>query len=402
MPKRVPPLSARRVATMAPGEELIDGQVPGLRVRKSNTGRLAWSLNIRDAKGKRRRFEVTQGLGLANARTLAEDVRTRVKRGEDPTKERRVARERANSAKEGLGTFNSVLDSYFGSGRGKTLATAGEQLSRIRSVFAAQLDRPALDISPSDLQRCVDAYPAAVSAARAVGYVRPVLRWAGKRELVQRGFHELEKPIEPRQQRVLSRDELKLILPHLDDEYGRAARFLLLTAVRLREATEARWIEFDLHAGTWTIVAARRKDTRSFSARNGGPTKSLTIPLSRQAREIVHALPAANADALVFRGERGGALVNWDRWLKRIFDKSGTRSWSAHALRRTAATMAGELGTPPHIVQVMLGHRNIGGQLHAGYNQSRYSNEHATALQQLADHIDNIIVSSKHVDGVQA
>ena len=105
---------------------------------------------------------------------------------------------------------------------------------------------------------------------------------------------------------------------------------------------------------------------------------------------------------LVFRGERGGALVNWDRWLKRIFAKSGTRSWSAHALRRTAATIAGETGTPPHIVQVMLGHRNIGGQLHAGYNQSRYSNEHATALQLLADHIDNIVISSRHVDGGQA
>ena len=273
--------------------------------------------------------------------------------------------------------------------------------SSIRSVFAAHLDRPALDVSPSDLQRCVDAYPAPVSAARAVGYVRPVLRWAGKRELVQRGFHELEKPIEPRQQRVLSRDELKLILPHLDDEYGRVARFLLLTAVRLREATEARWSEFDLEAGTWTIVAQRRKDTRSVSARNGGPTESLTIPLSRQAREIVHAIPGESR-GLVFRGERGGALVNWDRWLKRIFAKSGTSSWSAHALRRTAATIAGETGTPPHIVQVMLGHRNIGGQLHAGYNQSRYSNEHATALQLLADHIDNIVISSRHVDGGQA
>jgi integrase len=167
--------------------------------------------------------------------------------------------------------------------------------SSIRSVFAAHLDRPALDVSPSDLQLCVDVYPAPVSAARAVGYVRPLLRRAGKRELVQRGFHELERPIELRQQRVLSRDELKLILPHLDDEYGRAARFLLLTAARLREATEARWSEFDLDAGTWTIVAQRRKDTRSVSPRNGGPTKSLTIPLSRQAREIVHAIPKAEA-----------------------------------------------------------------------------------------------------------
>jgi integrase len=93
---------------------------------------------------------------------------------------------------------------------------------------------------------------------------------------------------------------------------------------------------------------------------------------------------------LVFRGERGGGLVNWDRWLKRLFVASGTSGWSAHALRRTAATLAGELGVPPHVVEVMLGHRSIGGQLHAGYNQSRYSNEHATALRNLADELDRI------------
>jgi len=69
---------------------------------------------------------------------------------------------------------------------------------------------------------------------------------AAKRELTTTGFAELEKPSEQRQQRVLSRDELRAVLPHLEGEYGRVARFLLLTAARLREATQARWEEFDI------------------------------------------------------------------------------------------------------------------------------------------------------------
>jgi integrase len=211
------------------------------------------------------------------------------------------------------------------------------------------------------------------------------MAWAAKRDLAVRGFNELEKPAEERRQRVLSREEVRLILPHFSDEYGRAARFMLLTAARRNEVTQATWAEFDLSAGTWTIPAARRKDTRSRAARNGSKAQDMLVPLSRQALKLLEEIGPGEPRQLVFRGERGGGLVNWDRWLKRVFVASGTDDWSAHALRRTAATLAGELGVQPHVVEVMLGHRNIGGQLHAGYNQSRYRTEHAEALQRLAD-----------------
>ena len=55
MAKRVPPLTAIKLARLKPDRlqtiELIDGAIPGLRVRMSPTGILSWSLNIRDAKG---------------------------------------------------------------------------------------------------------------------------------------------------------------------------------------------------------------------------------------------------------------------------------------------------------------------------------------------------------------
>src|SRR5215213_3563219 len=282
MPKRVAPLTARYVASLRPGQELVDGQVPGLRARMSPGGRVTWSLNIRDAYGERRRFDVGQGLGLAQARIHAEEIRRAVRAGEDPSKERKAARERAAAAQKGIGTLASLVEAYFGSGPGSALATRGEQMRRIRSVFADHLDRPTLDLQPADLQLSIDRHPAQVSAARAVMYVRPVLMWAAKRGLAIKGFDELEKPLEERQQRVLSREELGAILPHLHDEYGRAARFLLLTAARLREATEATWAEFDLGSATWTIPGMRRKDTRARAARNGTKTPAFTVPMSRQ------------------------------------------------------------------------------------------------------------------------
>jgi hypothetical protein len=52
MPKRVPPLSVRTLGSVRPGDkpiELVDGYVPGLRVRVLPSGTRAWSLNIRDS-----------------------------------------------------------------------------------------------------------------------------------------------------------------------------------------------------------------------------------------------------------------------------------------------------------------------------------------------------------------
>src|SRR4029077_15275182 len=98
MPKRVPPLSAKAVAAArSPDEkpiELVDGLVPGLRLRVTQNGTRTWSLNVRDSKGIRRRFEVGRGLSLSEARCKAESLRRAIREGADPTGERKEARRR--------------------------------------------------------------------------------------------------------------------------------------------------------------------------------------------------------------------------------------------------------------------------------------------------------------------
>jgi hypothetical protein len=85
IPKRVAPLSARTLTAVQPGAktiELVDGFVPGLRVRIFPNGSRTWSLNIRDSSGVRRRFDVGNGLGLADARRKAEDLRGAIREGQ--------------------------------------------------------------------------------------------------------------------------------------------------------------------------------------------------------------------------------------------------------------------------------------------------------------------------------
>ena len=179
---------------------------------------------------------------------------------------------------------------------------------------------------------------------------------------------------------------------------------MLLTAARLVEATEAIWAEIDLEAGTWTISPQRRKDTRSRLRRKQTPSQPHVVPLSKQALNVLEEVREAErkrrglasiaadiqAHDPVFVGERGGRLQNWDRWLKLVARETGVGGWSAHALRRTAATLAADLGAEPHVISVLLGHKNVGGQLTATYSKSRYRREHAEALQRLADQVDAI------------
>ncbi|MGA9847587.1 MAG: integrase arm-type DNA-binding domain-containing protein, partial [Roseiarcus sp.] len=96
MPKRVAPLNAMQVERIKPGEELIDGAVPGLRVSRTVAG-LSWGLSVR-VKGARRWIKVGAGIGLAEARRRAERLRRDIADGKDPAEERAAAKQRQRDA----------------------------------------------------------------------------------------------------------------------------------------------------------------------------------------------------------------------------------------------------------------------------------------------------------------
>jgi integrase len=178
----------------------------------------------------------------------------------------------------------------------------------------------------------------------------------------------------------LHRDELAKLLPILsasERPYPRAMRFMLLTLVRREEVGSAQWRHVDLEAGTWTIPETK----------NGQPH---VVPLSRQAVALLRAIGPGGPDALVFAVSGGGPLVNWDRETKAIMEASGTEGWHRHDLRRTGATMLGEMGELPDIIEAALNHVAIRSALASIYNRSRYRPQVAAALQRLADALDGI------------
>jgi integrase len=269
--------------------------------------------------------------------------------------------------------------------RGNDLKSWAHSRKRVDRVFASLLPRSVQSLTAVDFQIAADRFPASQSASFAVRTLRPVLHWAAKRGYCAPKLTEFEQPATVKQRhRVLARGELAALLPVLRDgpeAHGACLRFILLTAARLGEAIGARWRDIDWQAGTWTIPREQAKSDREH-----------TVPLSRQAIALLRRRmpPGAQPDDLIFTTETGTPLGNWDRAGKWFQTASGTTGWHRHDLRRSAATLMGELGTDPHVIEAALGHVTLHSGLASIYNRSRYRQQVAEALQRLADALDGI------------
>ncbi len=374
----------RRAEESGQRAELVDAGCPGLRLR-AGAAKVTWALACRDAEGRMRRFELGAwpAMGIAEAREAARAMRAAVRQGgADPVAERRRKRAAATAARDGAGTLRALV-SVYAEKRGRALKTWSEYERRIASVFAKTMDRPLSGLSRADLQLIADAWPAQQSAALAVRCLRPVLKWAAQRDLVAADLTHIVPPaIVARRDRVLAREELAALLPVLrstSTPYAACLRFLLLTLARRSEAAGARWRDIDWSTRQWTIP-----DTKS-----GRPH---VLPLSRQAITLLEARrpDRANSSALVFATSGGNGLDGWDKATKAIQAAAGVSGWHRHDLRRTGATLLGELGTPPHVIEAALNHAAIHSTLAATYNRARYGADVADALQRLADLLDNI------------
>jgi integrase len=386
------------------GEKRADG----LRLRVTPAGSASWVLGCRDREGRIRRFPLGSwpGVGLSEARDAARTLRERVRAaGADPIAERRRERAIGQDARAGIGTLASLLDLYERQECG-ALKSWPESRKRIAVVFKPLMSRPVATMTLGDLQLTADGYTSErtgrvspKSAAFAVRTLRPVLKWAAHtgRGYVSEELARISTPgdVKPRK-RILSRDELATLLPTLhasNRPYAAALHFMLLTITRRQEVAMARWRDVDMIARTWII-----RETK-----NGQPH---TVPLSRQAMELLQSrLPVSgqgepntpDRDALIFATSTGARLLNWDRETKAQQGASGTKDWTRHDLRRTGATMLGEMGEMPDIIEAALNHAVIHSALAATYNRSRYRPQVASALQRLADALEGIEAGAANV-----
>ncbi len=123
-----------------------------------------------------------------------------------------------------------------------------------------------------------------------------------------------------------------------------ATRFLLLTGWRMGEALTLRWDALDL--GRRSATLADTKTGRSVR------------PLSHASCELLGTLPRQGE--LVFPATRGtGSMSGFPRLLRRLLVMAGIEGGdvTAHTLRHSFASLAGDLGLSEPTIAALVGHR---------------------------------------------
>lgn len=225
-------------------------------------------------------------------------------------------------------------------------------------VYPVIGDMPAADIQTADVVRVLEPIwlekpetarrvrsrmEAVLHAAKALGYRQGdnPARWDGHlKALLPAGRTG------PRaQHKSLPYAELPLFVSTLDKREGVAAlalRFAILTAARSGEVRGARWEEFDLDAGLWTVPAERMKAKREHRV----PLSSPTLALLRNVEVL--------GQGWVFPSPTGRQLSGMA--LTKLLRRMGT-DVTAHGFRSTFRTWAAEqTGVQREVAEAALAH----------------------------------------------
>jgi integrase len=304
-------LTATRIKNAGTGRH---GDGRGLYLQVTKTGGRSWILRLQLHKRKR-----WIGLGsldvcsLEQARDLAHQQRRMAKLdGVDPLAARRL--ERAKQATK-VPTFEEAAQEYFNLHESKwTNANSRDQFLSSLRIYAYPFIG-SLMVSEIDTKLVLAVIKPIWStktptADRVRRRIEAVLGWAtvaGHREGAnparwQKYLSEvLPKPssiTEVVHHPALPHADIPAFMAELRMRKGveaRALEFLILCASRTNEVVGARWSEFDLDAGVWTVPARRMKGRVVHR-----------VPLTDRALKILQDLPTEGD--FVFIGPRGAKL----------------------------------------------------------------------------------------------
>jgi integrase len=147
-----------------------------------------------------------------------------------------------------------------------------------------------------------------------------------------------------------------------------------LEGQRATEIGSLRWSEVDLENALVTLPPARVKNRRKHS-----------FPLSSPALAILQRRwndRDDNRDLVFGRGNGDKGFSGWSHAKARLDAKLDLEPWVVHDLRRSFSTGLGDLGVPPHVIEMLINHQSgtkVG--VSGRYNLSVYEKEGRQAVE---------------------
>ncbi len=363
-------LTARTIETAKNPGRYSDGNGLYLVVRQA--GSKQWVFLYR-REGKLKEMGLgspAKSVTLAIARGLRDDARAVMARGEDPLEARRSSEQSAIPAfgVYALGLVERIEGGFSNPKHRQQWRNTLE--TYCGPIWALPVDRvdtsgvlacltPIWSVKPETASRVRGRIERVLNAAKAEG-----LR-SGENPAAWRGHLDATLPKPQRLTRghhaALAYADLPSFMSDLRSRPALAALALelaVLTATRTSEVLGARWAEFDLDAGVWTIPAARMK-----------AKKEHRVPLSSRAAAIIAELSEARTSEFVFPGQKQGKPLS-NMAMLMLLERMGRRgAITAHGFRSTFSDWASEVSPySSELRETALAH-SIGNKAEAAYRR---------------------------------
>tara|TARA_R110000868_G_scaffold39383_1_gene137263 strand:- start:1047 stop:2003 length:957 start_codon:yes stop_codon:yes gene_type:complete len=209
------------------------------------------------------------------------------------------------------------------------------------AYFQAKLgDRQLSNINRDDIENALptDVKPATRNRYRA--FIRAVLRACEREWDWLDRAPVLRTEAEPKRRvAFLTREQAEVLMAALPEKYRIPVRFALLTGLRRSNVFGLTWDKVDLQRGMVIVEADEAK-----------AGQKILVPLNKQAREMLEALPGPH------EGRVWGEVTRvWSNTWKASCARAGVHWLRFHDLRHTWASWHAMAGTPLSVLQELGG-----------------------------------------------
>jgi integrase len=415
-------LKALKPAPAGKRFEVMDSHVPGMGIRVTENGVRTFVLITRypgHRSPARRALGVYDALTLDAARDKARAWLDMVKKGVDPARVEEQAK--ADALRKQENSFTAVVEDWIQNKVVKERQGGDVERDFRREFLPVWGSRPITDITDLDVLRIInEKKKTAPSQARnLLAHLRRFFSWA----IDERVYGLTTSPCDrlkpakiigkkKKRTRILNDDELFALwrtVGRLPYPFRPAYQILMLTALRLTEASAARRPEINRRERTWTIPEERMKGKNDEA-------RAHVVPLTTDIAAVFDTLPEFKGPYL-FSHTFGATPVCMSSFVKRLIDKRMLltlramarrrgddpdavefKPWVNHDIRRTVRTRLSRLKIAEEVKEALLGHARPDNQ--QTYDIHDFLDEKREALELWSAQLRSIVEPSNAPDNV--